>query len=56
VNSSARIKADDITARGDASIEDHMSHNVGSRTFAGDLFAIVFIKDVNAAGRVFFDE
>jgi len=33
-----------------------MSHKVGSRIFAGALFAIVFNKDVDAAGREFFEE
>jgi hypothetical protein len=56
VSLTAGTKRDSVTIRGDASIEDHMSHKVGSRIFAGALFATVFIKDVDAAGRVFFEE
>jgi hypothetical protein len=48
-------KRDNITT-GDASMEDHISHIVGSRTLAGALFAITFINDVNAAGWVSFEE
>ena len=56
VSLTAGTKRDSVTIRGDASIEDHMSHKVGSRIFAGALFATVFIKDVDAAGREFFEE
>jgi hypothetical protein len=37
-------------------MEDHISHKVGRRTFAGALFAIDFINDINAAGWVFIAE
>jgi hypothetical protein len=55
VSTTAGTKGDNITTRGDTSKEDHMSHKVESRIFAGALFATVFIKDVDAAGR-FFEE
>lgn len=37
-------------------MEDHISHKVGRRIFAGALFAIAFINAVNAVGCAFADE
>ena len=56
MSSSVGTKRISVTTRGDASIDDHMSHKVGSSTFGGTLFAIVFIKDVETAGRVSFEK